>query len=105
MRHALEGDGHIVTTADGGQAGIDLFTTALASAKPFDVVITDLGMPYIDGRKVAENLRALSPAPNTNYADGLSVYLTGASFMVIPGVNSAFAFGSRGLTGDRRDRP
>jgi len=61
MRHALEGDGHIVTTADGGQAGIEIFATAQANAKPFDAVITDLGMPYIDGRKVAENIRALSP--------------------------------------------
>ena len=29
------------------------------AGEPFDVVITDLGMPYIDGRKVAARIRQL----------------------------------------------
>ena len=49
----LELDGHVVVAANGGQAGIDAFKTACGSAQAFDVVITDLGMPYVDGRKVA----------------------------------------------------
>ena len=28
------------------------------AGSPFDVVITDLGMPYVDGRQVIENIRA-----------------------------------------------
>jgi PAS domain S-box-containing protein len=56
----LEGDGHMVVTANGGQAGIDAFTTRFKSGEPFDVVITDLGMPYIDGRKVAATVKGMS---------------------------------------------
>jgi signal transduction histidine kinase/ActR/RegA family two-component response regulator len=61
LRDALESDGHEVVTADGGQSGIDAFTAALRSGRPFDVVITDLGMPYVDGRKVAAKIKATAP--------------------------------------------
>jgi signal transduction histidine kinase/ActR/RegA family two-component response regulator len=61
LRDTLEGDGHSITAASGGQAGIDAFTAAAAGATPFDVVVTDLGMPYVDGRKVAAKVRAVSP--------------------------------------------
>jgi CheY-like chemotaxis protein len=61
LRDALEADGHEVVTAEGGQSGIDKFTAALRSGRPFDVVITDLGMPYVDGRKVAATIKAASP--------------------------------------------
>ena len=57
----LEGDGHLVTTADGGQAGIDAFVAAQERHEPFQIAITDLGMPYVDGRKVAAAIRAASP--------------------------------------------
>jgi CheY-like chemotaxis protein len=61
LRDALEGDGHDVTTADGGQAGIDAFSAALTRGEPFPVVITDLGMPYVDGRKVSSDIKAAAP--------------------------------------------
>lgn len=60
LKDALEADGHIVVAADGGQAGIDAFSNALKSGQHFDVVFTDLGMPYIDGRKVAAMIKTLS---------------------------------------------
>ena len=56
----LGSDGHKVTAADGGQAGVDAFTEANARGARFDVVITDLGMPHIDGRRVAAAIKALS---------------------------------------------
>lgn len=59
--HVLETDGHHVTPADGGQAGIDAFAAACRNREPFDLVITDLGMPYVDGRAVAAAIKALSP--------------------------------------------
>jgi PAS domain S-box-containing protein len=61
LRDALEGDGHEVTTADGGRAGIDAFIAARAQGNPFPVVITDLGMPYVDGRKVSSAIKAAAP--------------------------------------------
>ena len=61
VRETLRGDGHRVTAADGGQAGIDAFEAARARGEPFELVITDLGMPYIDGRRVAAAVKAASP--------------------------------------------
>jgi PAS domain S-box-containing protein len=60
LRDAFEIDGHEVEAAEGGQAGIDIFAAALDGARGFDVVITDLGMPYIDGRKVATRIHQLN---------------------------------------------
>jgi PAS domain S-box-containing protein len=61
LRDALEGDGHTVTAANGGQAGIDAFAAARDKDQEFAIVITDLGMPYIDGRKVAAAVKTASP--------------------------------------------
>jgi signal transduction histidine kinase/ActR/RegA family two-component response regulator/HAMP domain-containing protein len=61
LRETLRADGHRVTTADGGEAGIDAFQAALGRREPFEMVITDLGMPYVDGRKVAATVKASSP--------------------------------------------
>ena len=61
LRHALEADGHIVVTADGGRQGIDQFSAARQRAEPFAVVFTDLGMPNVDGRSVARMIKAATP--------------------------------------------
>jgi len=61
LRNTLQGDGHCVSAAEGGQVGIDTFVAAVARGQAFDVVITDLGMPYVDGRKVAAAIGATSP--------------------------------------------
>jgi CheY-like chemotaxis protein len=60
LRDILEGDGHLVSIANGGQDGIDAFNSALQRHEPFAVVITDLGMPYVDGRSVARAIKELS---------------------------------------------
>ena len=62
LRDILEIDGHDVVSADGGQAGIDCFLAARDRHEDFAVVITDLGMPHVDGRKVASAVRQCSPA-------------------------------------------
>jgi PAS domain S-box-containing protein len=61
LQEALEQNGHLITAVDGGQAGIDAFAAAVSGAQPFALVITDLGMPYIDGRTVAAAIKSLSP--------------------------------------------
>jgi CheY-like chemotaxis protein len=61
MRTSLESDGHRVIVADGGQAGIDAFVASQQRDDACEIVITDLGMPYVDGRKVAAAVKAHSP--------------------------------------------
>jgi CheY-like chemotaxis protein len=58
MRTTLALEGHTIAVADGGQAGIDAFEAGLAQGRPFAVVITDLGMPTVDGRRVAAAIKA-----------------------------------------------
>ena len=62
LREALEADGHFVEAQHDGQKGIDQFNSALRSRLPFSVVITDLGMPYVDGRQVAAAIKQASPS-------------------------------------------
>jgi PAS domain S-box-containing protein len=59
LRDALELDEHEVVTAEGGQLGIDAFSAEIKAGRSFDAVITDLGMPYVDGRRVAARIRAM----------------------------------------------
>jgi CheY-like chemotaxis protein len=61
LRDALEADGHLITTADGGKMGIAEFNAALERGAPYAAVITDLGMPHVDGRKVATAIKGASP--------------------------------------------
>ena len=62
LRDALETDGHVIETANGGEAGIAAFRTSLDRGERFAAVITDLGMPYVDGRRVAALVKDISPA-------------------------------------------
>jgi len=61
LRDILEHCGHFIGLADGGQRGIDVFRTAHDRGEAFEVVITDLGMPHIDGRAVAAAVKSLEP--------------------------------------------
>jgi signal transduction histidine kinase/ActR/RegA family two-component response regulator/HAMP domain-containing protein len=62
LRDILEADGHTITAADGGQKGIDAFHAAKKRGALFSLVITDLGMPYIDGMKVAAAIKGEVPS-------------------------------------------
>jgi signal transduction histidine kinase/CheY-like chemotaxis protein len=61
LEDTLTLEGHTVTCADGGQAGIDAFVAAHAAGNPFQVVVTDLGMPYVDGRRVSAAVKGAAP--------------------------------------------
>jgi signal transduction histidine kinase/ActR/RegA family two-component response regulator len=62
LKEILEREGHQVSVADGGQSGVDEFRAAASRQHPFDVVLTDLGMPYFDGRQVVKTIKEESPA-------------------------------------------
>jgi two-component system cell cycle sensor histidine kinase/response regulator CckA len=57
VRFTLEGQGYSVTEAAGGEAALRLLTPDRA----FDLLVTDLVMPGIDGRELATRVRALRP--------------------------------------------
>jgi signal transduction histidine kinase len=62
LQDTLQEDGHLITATHGGQAGIDAFAAARSRGECFDLVITDLGMPHVDGRKVAAAIKSQSAA-------------------------------------------
>lgn len=57
----LTENGFQVKVAADGAEGIAMFEQARGSANPFDVVITDLGMPIKDGVAVARHVRQATP--------------------------------------------
>lgn len=62
LREMLENDGHTVVAANGGAEGIDAFVDAQHAGRPFALVLTDLGMPEVGGRQVAQAVKLASPA-------------------------------------------
>ena len=61
MRQILETLEHEVEVAAGGSQGINAFAASIESGRPFDLVITDMGMPEVDGRAVAMAIKGASP--------------------------------------------
>lgn len=61
LEATLVHDGHAVVTAEGGQAGIDAFAAVQRQPEQFSVVVTDLGMPNVDGRTVATAIKSMAP--------------------------------------------
>jgi signal transduction histidine kinase/CheY-like chemotaxis protein len=63
LRETLELDGHTVLSASSGKQGIEAFRQSMRpdGQSPVSAVITDLGMPYCDGRSVAQAVKLASP--------------------------------------------
>jgi CheY-like chemotaxis protein len=61
LQDALQSEGHAVTVAEGGEAGLEAVRAAQARQEPFAVVMTDLGMPGMDGREVARAVKHAAP--------------------------------------------
>lgn len=59
LRRTLEDEGFHVEEAPDGESALRLIQ---ARAEPFDLVLTDLSMPLIDGRRVSETLRRYRPS-------------------------------------------
>jgi DNA-binding response OmpR family regulator len=59
VRRTLEAAGFHVEEAPDGESALRLVQ---ARPEPFDLVLTDLSMPHIDGRQVSETLRRYRPS-------------------------------------------
>lgn len=57
----LRRNGHIVVTAASGEEGLEIFRNSHSHGNPFNVVITDLGMPKMDGITVGKEVKKISP--------------------------------------------
>jgi CheY-like chemotaxis protein len=79
LQDTLQEDGHVITATNGGQAGIDAFEHAHKCGDGFDIVITDLGMPHVDGRKVAAAVSGISSATPVIMLTGWGQRLIAAS--------------------------
>ncbi len=78
VRRTLEAEGFHVEEAPDGAAALKLVQ---ARAEPFDLVLTDLSMPQIDGRQVAETLR--------RYRPGVALLCMSADPDAVPYIESA----------------
>ena len=58
LRTGFELEGFLVQEASGGEEAIKA-----AALKPFDLIVLDLGLPDMDGQKVAERIRTWSQVP------------------------------------------
>ena len=58
VARALELDRHKVITADDGEMGLEVF---LADPRGFDLVLTDIQMPHMDGIAMSEALAKKAP--------------------------------------------
>ena len=56
----LESLGHTVDVADGGEAGLRKFYGKLAVGEPYQLIITDLGMPNVSGVEVVRKVKGAS---------------------------------------------
>jgi PAS domain S-box-containing protein len=61
VRRILIKCGHTVNTEISGHDGLEKYTSALKSGKPFELVITDLGMAHMDGKTLSRLIRDVSP--------------------------------------------
>ena len=74
VRQVLEGQGYTVLVAQDGQEAIEL-----ARQNSIDVLLTDLTMPNVGGRELAERLRESQPSLKVIYMSGyVEDGLTGA---------------------------
>jgi DNA-binding response OmpR family regulator len=69
VRTVLEGDGFRVLEASGGQAALAL---ARSCPEKIDLVITDVIMPEMTGKQLADELKLLCPGARILYMSGYS---------------------------------
>jgi signal transduction histidine kinase/DNA-binding response OmpR family regulator len=77
VRQLMQRSGADVTVANGGKAAVEALRTQTAK---FDVVITDLDMPEVDGWAVSSAVKALSPETHVVMLTGWAGDITSEDF-------------------------
>jgi CheY-like chemotaxis protein len=71
----LQDHGHSVESFQSGQEAIDAFKAALEQGEGFQLVITDLGMPHMDGKEVARRIKEIAPETPVALLSGWSNFM------------------------------
>lgn len=71
VRHVLDGLGYRVLVANDGQEALEAATDPCAPA--IDLLLTDVVMPRLGGRELAERLRTIRPGLRVLFASGYAV--------------------------------
>ncbi len=61
VKEMLSAEGHTVSVASGGTEASEMIRNNFDAGNPFEVVITDIEMPVLNGRMLAEFIEAESP--------------------------------------------
>jgi PAS domain S-box-containing protein len=109
-RRILARNGYQVTAAGSGAEAIAAVTS---SAEPLDVLLTDVVMPGMQGREVAERITALQPGIAVLFMSGYTEGLLSDQGVLDPGINliekpfteSALLGKLRGVLRSRRGTP
>jgi PAS domain S-box-containing protein len=83
-RRLLERSGYRVLTASSGPEAIDMITGQPA---PVDLLLTDVVMPQMLGKEVAQRIRALQPGIRVLFMSGYAQGVLGRHGVLEPGVN------------------
>lgn len=67
LARALERSGYQVATASTGREALDLLTSGT-----FDLLLTDIVMPEMDGIELAQKAQAMEPAPKVMFITGFA---------------------------------
>ena len=76
VRRSLGADGHTVTVANDGQDALDQMQGA---DQPFDILVTDVQMPAVDGISLATQMLELHPGLKVVLMSGLQSEMARAS--------------------------
>jgi len=74
IKELLKCEGHDVVACDSGKSGLDEFRRSRKCGRSFDVVMTDLGMPCLDGRQIAKIIKEESPETAVVLLTGWGVF-------------------------------
>ncbi|MCF7801762.1 MAG: response regulator [Candidatus Marinimicrobia bacterium] len=69
LKQLLELNNYRVTTASNGQEALEIYKT---NRDNIDLVITDLGLPQLNGKKLGEKIKALNPDAKMIIATGFA---------------------------------
>jgi PAS domain S-box-containing protein len=83
-RRILARNGYQVKVASNGQEAVDAMT---AAPEQVDILLTDVVMPGMQGKEVAEHIRALRPGVRVLFMSGYTDGLLSAQGVLEPGVN------------------